>query len=344
MERVDFYALDKNKGLISLLAPTEVQWDRRYYECGTFSIQLPIDQYSKDIEYVYCNKRPELGKLYKRQYKIDDKGFRYIQISGYFDERQLDNDIIYPAFGSGSGAHTDNVVSAMVSQYKSGNFTVAQAAGILPACDIVPDLGKSLMEATYEALQVKEASYRIKYNYLDNTEEFEVWQGKDLTSGNTAGNNPVIFSVAFGNLKSPDVLIDQSNYKNYVVIQSEVNGYTWTEIVDKRAPGEIKKAVYISTTIDKPDNVTWTEAQYREKMREYAEQMLNTDYAGEDNTEFEIMKGSYEYMVDFDLGDLVSVELNPMGISEDCRIVAITEVWKGSEHTLHFEVGNNIIK
>lgn len=344
MDKVDFYALGADKGLIALLAPTETQWNRKYYTCGTFSIQLPIDQYSKDIEYVYCNKRPELGHITKRQYKIDAKGFRYIQISGYFEEKQLDNDIIYPAFGSGKGDHTDAVVSAMVSQYKSGSFTVASAGNILGSCDIAPELGKSLMEVCYEALQAKEASYRINYNYLNNTEEFKVWQGRDLTPDNTDGNNPIIFSVKFKNLKNPDVMIDNSNYKNYCIIQSEVNGYTWTEVVDKRKAGEVKKAVYISTTIDKPDNVEWSEQQYRAKMREHARQELTNTYSGENNTEFEIVQGSYEYMVDFDLGDKVSVELNPMKISQDVRIVAVSEVWKGSEHTLSFEVGNNILK
>jgi len=344
MEKVDFYALDANKGLIAILAPTETQWNRKYYECGTFSIQLPIDQYSKDIEYVYCNKRPELGHVIKRQYKIDAKGFRYIQISGYFEEYLLENDIIYPAYGAGSGSHTDFVISDIVNTYKSGLFSVATPTNFLPSCDIAPELGKSLMEVTYSVLQEKQASYRMNYDYENNSESFSIWQGRDLTQENTDGNNQVTFSINFKNLKNPDVLIDNSNYKNYCIIQSEVNGYTLTEIVDNRKAGEVKKAVYISTTIDKPDNVEWSENDYRAKMREYARQELTNTYGGENNTAFEFKQGSYEYMVDFDLGDKVSVELNPMEISQDVRIVAINEVWKGSEHTLSFEVGNNILK
>jgi hypothetical protein len=344
MDKVDFYALGADKGLISLLAPTETQWNRKYYECGDFSIQLPIDQYNKDIEYVYCNKRPELGHVMKRQYKIDEKGFRYIQISGYFEEYLLENDIIYPAYGAGSGSHTDFVVSDIVNTYKSSPFSVVTPTNFLPGCDIAPELGKSLMEVTYGALQEKQASYRMNYDYENNSESFSIWRGRDLTQENTDRNNQVTFSINFKNLKNPDVLIDNSNYKNYCIIQSEVNGYTLTEIVDNRKAGEVKKAVYISTTIDKPDNVEWSENDYRAKMREYARQELKNTYGGENNTAFEFKQGSYEYMVDFDLGDKVSVELNPMEISQDVRIVAVSEVWRGSEHTLNFEVGNNILK
>jgi hypothetical protein len=63
------------------------------------------------------------------------------------------------------------------------------------------------MEACYEALQAKEASYRINYDYLNNTEEFEVWQGRDLTPDNTDGNNPIIFSVNFKNLRIQMLLL-----------------------------------------------------------------------------------------------------------------------------------------
>lgn len=111
MERADFYALDSAGELIALLAPMEVQWNRKYYNVGDFSIQLPIGQYSSNIAYIYCNKRPEVGIVGKRQYKVDESGKSYVQISGYFYEYKLEDDIIYPAYSGGQNAHVDVEVS-----------------------------------------------------------------------------------------------------------------------------------------------------------------------------------------------------------------------------------------
>ena len=57
------------------------------------------------------------------------------------------------------------------------------------------------------------------------------------------------------------------------------------------------------------------------------------------NIEFKIYRGSYKYMEDYDLGDLISVEISEIGLSIDARIVACYEVVKRGVWELTLEIG-----
>jgi hypothetical protein len=49
-------------------------------------------------------------------------------------------------------------------------------------------------------------------------------------------------------------------------------------------------------------------------------------------------------MVDFDLGDLVTVYISPIGYNANVRIVAISEVFNSNGHSVNIEVGNMEVK
>ncbi len=53
MRDINIYALDNQLNMIAILKPTNIQWSRKYYENGYFSILLPLEQYSKEIAYIY---------------------------------------------------------------------------------------------------------------------------------------------------------------------------------------------------------------------------------------------------------------------------------------------------
>ena len=61
MASFNVMALDRNFNLVALLRYTNLQWSRKYHESGTFSIQIPIEQYQPSFKYIYTNARPETG-------------------------------------------------------------------------------------------------------------------------------------------------------------------------------------------------------------------------------------------------------------------------------------------
>ena len=95
MKNINLIALNANFEIISLLTYTNLQWNRKYHEAGYFSVQIPLGQYRNDIRYVYTKDRPEMGKVTQINY-TEKNGFRSIQLSGYFLEKQLDRFVVYP--------------------------------------------------------------------------------------------------------------------------------------------------------------------------------------------------------------------------------------------------------
>ena len=73
-------ALDKDFQIVSLIRFTNLQWNRKYYEMGSFSIGIPLEQYSPDIKYIYTKDRPEMGKVTQRNY-VEQLGYSYLVIS-----------------------------------------------------------------------------------------------------------------------------------------------------------------------------------------------------------------------------------------------------------------------
>ena len=61
-------ALNANYELIGLVRSTNLQWTRKYYESGTFSLQIPLEQYDSNVAYIYTKDRPEMGKITQKNF------------------------------------------------------------------------------------------------------------------------------------------------------------------------------------------------------------------------------------------------------------------------------------
>lgn len=101
---IEVMGLDKDFNIVGLLTYSNLQWRRRFYECGTFSIQIPIEQYDASIKYIFSKDRPEVGEISQINY-IESNGERTFALSGYFLENELNRRIVYQV---GTGNITNN--------------------------------------------------------------------------------------------------------------------------------------------------------------------------------------------------------------------------------------------
>lgn len=206
---MQFMALNENFVLITPLAPTLVQWNRKYYECGDFEIQISHEQYSNDMKYIYTKDRPEIGIINKVIYDEEKT-----TLKGFFLNKLLDDKIVYPTY-YGSGEITQ-VLMRMINANRediridgfnllNGNKVDFQSTG--------DELGKKL----YEILATQEMSYNLSYDYQQDNFIFSFIKGKDKT----IGDDIVTFSTKFKNLIEPVLNEDDSEYKNYALIAGD---------------------------------------------------------------------------------------------------------------------------
>lgn len=323
-------------------------------------MQIPLEQYSPYIQYIYTKDRPEMGKVTQVNY-ISRAGFRYVQLSGYFLENELDRHIVYqkgtsnitnsPSWTFRSGK-AENVAYAYFNGFKT--ITTADASSDL---EIVTGTsqnrgkdsihyrnGEYLGWKIYDILKPSGMSYRVLYDFLNSTKKFEVWSGLDRTEENTEGNNPVVFSTKYGNIKEPNIIIDKTEYKNACIVTNEQTVNDTSTFTSRAifAPDDEDieyNFLYTQSSLNRND---YTTSDFYTALDNEAANSL-TDRIKTVNVEFDAMEGSYEYMKDFDLGDLCSIEIPEMSLSAQARLIGCYEVMKSGQLTMTMEFGTPII-
>lgn len=323
-------------------------------------MQIPLEQYSPDIQYIYTKDRPEMGKVTQINY-ISRAGFRYVQLSGYFLENDLDRHIVYQK-------GTSNITNSPSWDYQSGKaedvaYSYFNGFKTITTADASSDLeivagtsqsrgkdsihyrnGEYLGWKIYDILKPSGMSYRVLYDFLKSTRTFDVWVGLDRTEENTDGNNPVVFSTKYGNIKEPNVIIDKTEYKNACIVTNEqtvddTSTFTSRAIFVPDAEDTEYNFLYTQSSLNRND---YTMSNFYTALDNEAANSL-TDRIKTVNVEFDAMEGSYEYMKDFDLGDLCSIEILEMSLSAQARLIGCYEVMKSGQWTMTMEFGTPII-
>lgn len=361
MSAFNLIALDRNYQIISLLRPTNIQWNRKYHEPGTFSIQLPLEQYNPDIKYIYTKDRPEMGKVSQINY-LSQSGFRYMQLSGYFIENELNRHVAYPKGASNlvnsptwveKSGNAEDVAYAFFDGFKAistdvitSELNMQRAASLGRGKKAVHTRnGEYLGSKIYDILKPSGMSCRAVYDFESSKKRFEVWAGLDRTEENTDGNNPIVFSTKYGNIRNPNVLISEDGYKNACIVTNEqvsedVSTYI-SRIVFNQLENEDIHIAYTMSSLNKADYAI--DAEFLTALENEALTFLE-ETVRITNVEFDTSAASYEYMKDFDIGDKCTLEIPEMHLSLDARIVACYEVAKSGQWTMSLEFGTPIIK
>lgn len=354
-------ALDENYNIVSLLRFTNLQWNRKYHQPGTFSMQLPLGQYSNDIKYIYTKDRPEMGKVSQRNY-LEQNGYEYIQLSGYFLEREPNRHVVYkngttnitnsPAWIEQNGAAED-VAYAFFDGFKeistdayTSNLDIQRKESFGRGNAAVHARGgEYLGDKLYDILKPSGMSYRVLYDFVNSVKTFEVWKGINRTQDNPENNNPIIFSTKYGNVKNPNILISDADYKNACINTNEKfvgedSVFTTRATFNPAVDDNEFSILSLRSGINKND---YTEADFQLAMdNEALNNMANT--AKIVNMEFDASTGSYEYMKDFDIGDECTIEIGKMHLSADARLIGCYEVMKSGQWSMTMEFGTPIIK
>lgn len=352
-------ALDENYEIVSLLRYTNLQWNRKYFEPGIFSLEIPLEQYDSRYVYIYTKDRPEMGKITQVNY-IDMGEYRAIYLSGYFLENELNRRVVYrngdtninnaPSWINQNGKAED-VAFAFFNAFKDVNlsdtyqFPLGIEAGENHSRGknaIHERCGELLGNKIYHILQASKMSYRVTYNFESSKRVFSVWSGYNRTQEQME-NNPVIFSTRYGNIKKPNVLMDSTNYRNMCIVDHENNESVYSRAVigsDDMVGSDQESFIYLKSALNRGDYAedSFLAALDTEGQAELANHVKTV------NVEFDAMEGSYEYRTDFDLGDICSIEIPEVNISADAILIGCGEVIKKGKWSLTLEFGTPILK
>lgn len=328
--------MDKNYNVVTVGIPyNNLQWNRRYYEAGSFSVVVPNILVDDSWAYICCADRPEVGMVQKKTINDDET-----TISGFFAEKMLDDKVCFPWYRKTFNT-VEQAARDMFSTYKEDlPITMLPAnnplIGTQSAHNFSDDeLGKKL----YATLEPFEASYRVIFDYSTVQLKFGVWKGLDRRQSQTV--NPYqVFSTEFGNIEHKSVNIDDSDFKNFAVVPFDENdegrelGYLFIDLSN----GGYKRKIVYDYRSTKPG--TDTPYDDIEAIRQEATESL---LERQSIVEVDIDVTDEGYMTDYDLGDNCDIVLKDVGVSMSARIVEVSEVYKASGSKITIGLGNKRI-
>lgn len=336
--------MDKDFNIVKYISFINLQWIRRYYEPGEFNVQLPASEYDSSAVYLFTKDRPEVGLIQKRQY-ADGYDGKVMQLSGYFYEYKLNDKITYPRFNA--SGNIEAVARTIISTYKEDIpiLQLGKANDPLLGSSITKEsTGDGLAAVIYELLQTQELSIRCLYDYVNNSMSAVVWQGKDRTQDQDV-NSFVVFSEGFRNMQNEEIIIDNSNFKNYAVVIGNgryEEGNQIEVIVDLRSNKNVyAQKLYVDQTGQTYDETKQTLDEFKEQLRQAGIEEL-AKYTDITSVSFDTIDRGLTYMKDYDLGDKCDVVLDSIGESYTVRIIEVTEVFKENKHTVSLQFGNKV--
>ena len=155
--------------------------------------------------------------------------------------------------------------------------------------------------------------------------KLECYQGKDH-SVEQKENPFVFFSDEFGNLGSASYTYDDSNFRNYALVGGEGEGEQRVKVEVDLSQGEQRREIFVDAKDVKQDKLT--DEEYREKLKQRGLEKL-ADCVKAQNFESEALNvPNFEYLKDWDLGDIVTCYHTRWGISFPGRVTEIEEIYE----------------
>jgi len=324
-DQIDLLGLDEFFQPVSYIPFINLQWKRRYYEVGTFTIQILAKDYDSRIRYVYAHQRPELGVIERRETQHEIKG-DFTLLSGRFIEHVLSWRLAYPHI---KGNYTLQALSEHFIRhewYKLDIYDII-VPGDLPANTV--DVGwenDPLGECMYETLKTLEMSQRIVFNPDDSTLTYRIWQGVDRTQSQS--ENPfAVFSDESCYVTSFKYIEDISNYKNVAMI---LYG-SGPSRSDYYIGGEYNiGSRWMLMNGDESDGLASLKQQAHEELQKHPIVQ---------EAEINVIQNEFFYLKDYDLGDKCDIVGHNYGVAFEGRLSTVDEVWKQGKHTVKLGFG-----
>ncbi|MEG0380921.1 MAG: siphovirus ReqiPepy6 Gp37-like family protein, partial [Kurthia sp.] len=161
---------------------------------------------------------------------------------------------------------------------------------------------------------------------------FDVMQGRNLVAGQSI-NPPVIFSPQFESLKSLQYTQSELNYKNVAIVAGQGEGIDRRVIEVGNYTAINRHEIFIDArdvaeTDD--DEQPIPVGQIVQALTDRGQQQLN-ELLQEEYLEGQILTNSpFKYQVDYDLGDIPTIQSKDWGVTMDARITDIKEIHETS--------------
>lgn len=339
---MDVYVIDSSYNVIAVIDTFKsLIWTTRYYACGDFELYIPADKsLLKYLQPDYFLKRDDDDSVMiieKLEIQTDAENGSYYIVSGRSLEsilyrRIFDRQFILENHGSLFG-----VIYAMVNECTTVHFgqgTYRQIEGLSLEYNsfdgdmTVQFTGTTLLDAIISVCMPREIG--IKMTLSGQTLLLSMYQGSEVD---------VVFSPEFDNLINSQYVFDKTDLANqaYVAGEGEGNARRWSSVLTvpaaMRPSGLALRELFVDARDISSNNGEINAYEYLQMLTSRGKEKL-AEHCVSESFEAEVEpRMTYQYKVDYNLGDVVTV-MNEYGVTAKPRIVEIIESWSDTGYSV----------
>ena len=338
------------QGIVEKIA--SLIWTRRYWSCGEFKLLVPFtEEHSRMLvknNIIMKRGDDEAAQIRYVSITKNSQGLEEIEVQGKFLIAWIGKRIIKKQIITNDT--TQNILYRIVRENVTNPADTARKIPDVSIATDDEDTESGVIDYTSEqytnaqlaaetAAKAAKLGIRMRTDARTGAHVFSVYEGRDLTAGNTAGNAPCIFSQEFDNIVEQEYTNSVENLKTTAFVGGEEKEGVARKVaeVGGSAAGLAREEVFINATDivqeyedDDGEQVTLTDAEYlallsargAEELEQYAETL---SFGSKINTFANLI-----YRTDYDLGDRVTCVNKRWGIRIDVRITEIAETYQNN--------------
>lgn len=350
------------QGIVEKIA--SLIWTRRYWSCGEFKLLVPFtEEHSRMLvknNIIMKRGDDEAAQIRYVSITKNSQGLEEIEVQGKFLIAWIGKRIIKKQIITNDT--TQNILYRIVRENVTNPADTARKIPDVSIATDDEDTESGVIDYTSEqytnaqlaaetAAKAAKLGIRMRTDARTGAHVFSVYEGRDLTAGNTAGNAPCIFSQEFDNIVEQEYTNSVENLKTTAFVGGEEKEGVARKVaeVGGSAAGLAREEVFINATDivqeyedDDGEQVTLTDTEYlallsargAEELEQYAETL---SFGSKINTFANLI-----YRTDYDLGDRVTCVNKRWGIRIDVRITEIAETYETSGEEIDITFGESL--
>lgn len=350
------------QGIVEKIA--SLIWTRRYWSCGEFKLLVPLtEEHSRMLvknNIIMKRGDDEAAQIRYVHITKNSQGLEEIEVQGKFLIAWIGKRIIKKQIITNDT--TQNILYRIVRENVTNPADTARKIPDVSIATDDEDTESGVIDYTSEqytnaqlaaetAAKAAKLGIRMRTDARTGAHVFSVYEGRDLTAGNTAGNAPCIFSQEFDNIVEQEYTNSVENLKTTAFVGGEEKEGVARKVaeVGGSAAGLAREEVFINATDivqeyedDDGTQVTLTDTEYlallsargAEELEQYAETL---SFGSKINTFANLI-----YRTDYDLGDRVTCVNKRWGIRIDVRITEIAETYQNNVEEIDITFGESL--
>lgn len=315
---------------------SSLRWRLRFFEPGEFELHVQATAENLALlsegNIIHRLDRGEAGIIEGVEIGVPDGGeSEEIKVIGRMGSSMLEQRIINPTInfsGTTEAAMRKTVSDNAITTRPIAGLILGALGNFTQTCSFQASY-KNVLTALVALSKSAPLGFRVRLDVPHKQWIFGVYDGTDRTVTQTA-RPYVLFSEEFKNIYNPKYTLNTTGYKNYAIVGGEGDGAARVIIEVDQTNGEPRRELWV----DAKDlqKGTLTDADYQAQLRQRGLEKLAEAEKTESFEAGAVNTANFEYLTDWDLGDIVSFE--KWGITLNQRIMEVEEVYENGVMTV----------